>query len=93
MATDPLHFPETDLKRVAKPEWLRKGHPQKSRTVNCHNDDHLRAKMDAGILTLSMISNGIYTRETTDLKALQRTRLDSEKPTAHRELLTQKAIR
>ena len=80
MATDPLHFPETDLKRVAKPEWLRKGHPLKSRTVNCHNDDLLRAKMIAGILTLSMISNGIYNRETTELQARKTLRLEAEQP-------------
>jgi len=57
------------LKQVAKPKWLIKGHPMKSRTVNCHNDELMRPKMVAGILALSMISNGIYTRETTDLKA------------------------
>gem|GEM_PF-2635067 len=48
--------------------------------------------MVTGILALSMISNGIYNRETTDLRALQRTTLDSEKPTAHKGLLAQKAI-
>jgi len=69
LATDPLHFPETDLKRVAKPSSQRTSHPLKSRTVNCHNDEILRVKMVAGILALSMISNGIYAKGTTDLKA------------------------
>ena len=65
----------------------------KSRTVNCHNDELLRAKMVAGILALSIISNGIYAKETTELEAHEILRFEAKKPTAHRGLLAQKAIR
>jgi len=46
--------------------------------------------MDAGILTLSMISNGIYNRETTELQARKTLRLEAEQPQRIKDYLPKK---
>ncbi|MFW0963529.1 hypothetical protein ACEV9L_10735 [Vibrio parahaemolyticus] len=40
-------------------------HPPKFRLDNCYIDERMKAKMVAGILALSTISNGISSKEST----------------------------